>query len=62
MMQNNNAYSPLAQLNSERERVRNELIDALGRKPTEQEIDEVLMASAQQGGSLPQQPSPPFQQ
>lgn len=58
----NNAYSPLAQLNSERERVRNELIDALGRKPTEQEIDEVLMASAPQGGSLPQQPSTPFQQ
>jgi hypothetical protein len=57
----NNGYSTLANVSAERERIRNELIDALGRKPTEQEIDQVLMASAE-GESLPQQPAIPFQQ
>lgn len=32
-------------LTSERERIRNQLIDQTGRKPTEQEIDAILLSS-----------------
>jgi len=32
-------------LTSQRERIRNQLIDQLGRKPTEEEIDQALLLS-----------------
>ena len=58
-----NDYSQLAQISADRERIRNQLIDALGRKPTEQEIDQVLMAQQQPAsGSLQPAPATPFQQ
>lgn len=61
------AYNPYAELKqermqaneltSEREKIRNLFIDNMGRKPSEDEIDEILVMSSGQGGSSQQAPS-----
>ena len=52
-MLNDNVYASLQkekaqanQLTSERESIRNKFIDQMGRKPTEQEIDQLLIESS----------------
>jgi hypothetical protein len=51
-MLNENVYTrlqkqstPAAKLTSEREKIRNEYIDKMGEKPSEQKIDELLVKS-----------------
>lgn len=50
-MLNDNIYSKMM---ADRERIRNQLIDRLGRKPTEDEIDEIRLAASEQAQNYEQ--------